>query len=193
MHMKPETLDRLRFSTASFLRALFASSWVWERLPNGFVRSNRARFQRAARKSQDDPLGFVEKYLGGMNWFTVDATDAKLPERAAVALSEMVDYLVKADFVIDEKTEGKLLRSLLAFFRALAARPGRPRLSKYRVAASFQVLNGKTSIHNLCGKFETGYSTMSRDQQRRAREQMRSGVSRVLKATQAGRATKSPL
>src|SRR5260370_6111306 len=163
--MKPETAQQLRFSTASLMRALFASSWLWERLPEDFVRKNRARLQRAARKAQGDPLGFAEKYLG-VDWFTADP---KLPERAAAALSEILYHLLKADFVLSEVNERWLLRLVLVFLSSLAARPGRPRLEKYRAAAALSVVNGKLSNHKLCVRFEPGYHSMNRDEQRRAR------------------------
>jgi len=187
--MKLETLHRLKLSTASVLRAVIASSWFWEAQPpaSDSVRRNRRRFQRAALKAESDPLGFAEKYFGS-DWFT---TDVSFPERAAHALYGIFDGLARhadnlRDFVTSEKSEREIVRQFRDLFRSLAARPGRPRLDKYHAAAALCVLNGKMlPTHNLCVRFERGYSSMNRDQRRKALGQMRSGVRRALEATKA--------
>jgi hypothetical protein len=197
--MKPETLQRLRFSTAELVRAAIAGCLFWEyQLPprNVSVLRNRRRLQRAALKAQGDPVGFVEKYLG---WdFT---TDAKLPERAAVSLSEILVALAPAvqdsvalrEFVASEQSERQIVRQLRALFSSLAARPGRGRLDKYRRAADLP-LNVRTSMHKLCVQLEPGYASMRRDEQRKVRNRMRSGLARALrKATQTAERTKPPL
>lgn len=203
--MKPETTQRLRFSTASLVRAGVASSWFWEIInswqppANDSVRKACRRLQRAAVKAKADPLGFME-HLAGADWFT---PDAKFPERAAVAGAEILDqfteYLkalatLKAEFVFENR-ERKNLDLILAFFGALAARPGRPGKDIYRRAAEFCLRNGKTPINRLCIDFWPEYSFLGRNDQRKARASMRSGVARVLKAkaAQVAPRTKPPL
>lgn len=203
--MKPETTQRLRLSTASLVRAGFASAWFWEIVnswqppANDSLRRARRVLQRAAVKAKDDPLGFME-HLAGADWFT---PDAKFPERAAVAGSEILDHFTeylkalatsKAEFVL-ENSERKNLDLVLAFFGALAARPGRPGKDIYRRAVEFCLRNGKTPINRLCIAFWPGYSSMGRNDQRKARASMRSGVSRLLKAqaAQIAHRTKPPL
>jgi hypothetical protein len=127
-------------------------------------------------------------------------TDAKLPERAAVALYEILEAFAPVahsaeamrEFMASEKSQREIILQLLAFFGSLVARPGRPRVDKYRRAAAFRVQNGKTTNHTLCVRFEPEYASMSGPDQRKARDRMRVGVDRLLKATVQAR-TKSPM
>jgi len=181
--VKPETQQRARLSAAAILRAVLASSWFWQHplLPRDLVRKNRARLQRAARRAKDDPLGFVEKYLG----LPKSPTDSKFPERAAVALSEILDPVAAVaetadglrEFLASEENQRKNVRSLAAFMCALAARPGRPRTDKYR-RALLHFSQGK-SILQLCQMFEPGFTSMKGPERRKALERMRKGVTRV--------------
>lgn len=195
--MKPETQERLKKSVASLLAAAFESAWAWKRLPSEFVRKNRVRIQRAARKAkaEDNPVGFVEHYLGS-DFF---ALDAKLPEGAAIALSDVFTRIAQMvhdeqrifELVSDKTAEREIAHLLGSFFRSLAARPGRPQKDKYRSAAAFCVQKGKTSNHRLCLLFDPAYRSLTTpEQRRRAQDRMRSGVNRVLKA--AANRTKLP-
>ena len=185
--MKPETTERLRLCVATALRAAIASTWIWEGQPAGdsSVQKNRRMLQRAARKAEGDPIGFVEKYLG-WDWKSYNA--AKFPERAAVVVCELLEILEKRLTQSQDTTEffegnrRKVLSLASSFFGSLAAQPGRPAMSKYRSAAALRVLNPKLSAHNLCKKFELDYPSMSKEDQRKARQKMRAGVRRVLKA-----------
>ena len=195
--MKPETLQRLRFSTAALIRSVIASPWFWERLPPSrsvSVRSARAKFQRAALRAQSDPLRFIEKHLG-RDWLM---PDPKLRDRAAIALSEILGAIARTvessgsskEFVANENTEHWLLAQLRDFFVSLAGRPGRPGLDKYRAAAGFRVQHPKATNHRLCLLFEPAYRSMSTPQQCLARDRMRVGISRILKVAAAR--TKTP-
>lgn len=128
----------------------------------------------------------MEKHFGHLGWNS--QTDSLLPERAALALIDLVDLLVSglsnsedmSKFLEEHRRQALL--SLRTLFVSLAAQPGRPQMSKYRSAAAFCVLKGKISAHDLCKEFEPGYRSMSRDEQAKARQKMRAGVRRVLKA-----------
>jgi hypothetical protein len=162
--LKPETLQRLRLSTKSLMRAVVATPWFWKGMPLA-ARRNR-------RLLQDQALQVIEED----NFMA----DVSLPERAAHALSEMFEAVkvTKHGAQLAQVNEHTFLR----FFESLAAKPaGRPRLQKYHHAAAI-MRNGKAFAHRLCLQFEPGYRDMDRAEQKRARDRMRSGVFRILSA-----------
>jgi hypothetical protein len=88
-----------------------------------------------------------------------------------------------SEFMNDEKSQRQIQRSLANFFASLAAKPGRPRADRYSKAAAFRVLNPKTQMHRLCVLFDPTYTSMTRSEQSKARDRMRNGVGRILKAS----------
>lgn len=171
--MKPETQQRFKRAGGSFLLALAASSVfldLIDLLP--MLKGKKLQLQSAAKRAARDCA----------NW-----PDSKLPERAGIALCRLQEIFATSladsgTFQLPPEREGEVLKLLAVLFRALAARPGRPQLNKYRSAAVFSVEN-KASVHELCKKFEPSYSSMSREEQQKARARMRVGVRRILAAS----------
>jgi hypothetical protein len=176
--MKPQTEQRLKLSLAKLIRTTLASTWLWKQPAMLPLAEQRRKLRRAASKAKADPTILLED-LG----FNLPIKTA-FPEHAAVALAEMLELLAAAEeredgmqeLVSSEQNERRIVRLLLAFFGALVARPGRPRLDQYRQAADL-FRDGK-SFHELCLELKPEYSTSSKEQQRKMRDAMRAGVLR---------------
>ena len=191
--MNLETFERLQMSFAELLRATFASTWFWESHPctDKAVLRERRRLQRAARANAGNPLLFFNSLQP--EGFT--ALDIRCPERAAVALCSMCDQTSEllrngsGQFPVNDSI--LLPREIIAFFQALAARPGRRRLqvklpngatmAKYDEAAALRL--NRENLHRICMKLEPAYSAASIAEKKTMRNRMRSGINRVLLRT----------
>lgn len=138
----------------------------------------RKRLQPLARKYDRNPIRFCKRLMG-KNWFK---PPKEIPPNKAAAMVDRGPRLIEALAAPDSMTDADA-RSFLKMMNTFAARtPGRRRSELYAQALELRQKRPPLSFHQICLRLVPTYSNMSPAERRMKREQMRSGVARLLKS-----------
>lgn len=177
------TIEALKILEAQFHQRTWASDACWEMLLQQYricmtILPVREKLQKLAQKYRDNPVRFCERVMG-KKWFN---PPKEIPSKLAEATLRTGPQLIAAFTNPDNMTEADA-RMFLGAMRTFAARtPGRKRSEVYAKALELRQTNPRMSFHQICLRLVPTYPQMSSAERRVKRDQMRSGVSRLLKA-----------
>lgn len=176
-----KTLADLKLAQARFQQRLLASDSTWHNLLEMYqmcirVLPLREKLQSLAQRHERSPIRFCERLMG-RDWFEPPKQlSARQAQTVLDALPQFTKLLTASHGVQDADA-----RMLLKVMRTLAARPpGRKRLEIY--AKALELRNAAQPFHQICKQLVTSYAIMSSAERRAKREQMRSGVARLVRA-----------
>lgn len=176
-----KTLSDLKLAQAQFQQQLWASDSTWNQLLQMYqvclrVLPIQKELQPLAQRYHKRPIRFCERLMG-RDWFE---PPKQLSARQAQTVLEAAPQFTKLLTAPHEMQEADA-RLLLKMMRTLAARPpGRKRLEIY--AKALELRNVGQPFHQICKQLVPEYSTVSSVERRARREQMRSGVARLVRA-----------
>jgi hypothetical protein len=175
-----KTLGDLKVATARFQQRLWASDSTWNQLLQMYqmctrVLPHRVKLQSLAHRHEKNPIRFCEMLMG-RDWFE---SPKQMSARQARTVLEATPVLTKALTAPHDMQEVDA-RMLLKMMRTLAARPaGRKRLHIY--VEALEIRNTGQTFHQICKQLVPNYAVMSSAERRAKREQIRSGVARLIK------------
>jgi hypothetical protein len=169
----------------------------YRQCPPAFVRAFKRLGERHIHEVAKDPEW--GPHLARLAWYQQRVNEAvahsqqeqseqplvlpqNLPQRKLVALDQIITALSPA--LSGRRIPDEDARKLLSGMQTLAARaPGRRALERYRSALEIPQSgkHRKDPFHQICNELDPLYRTDLASERRRKREEMRSGVNRLLK------------
>jgi hypothetical protein len=176
-----KTLADLKLAQARFQQQVFASDSTWNHLLQMYqictrVLPHRKELQSFAQRHEKSPIRFCERLMG-RDWFEPPKQMSARQAQTVLEAAPLSTKLLTAPHDMQEADA----RMLLKVMRTLAARPpGRKRLEIY--AKALELRNAGRPFHQICKQLVPSYAIISSAERRAKREQMRSGVARLVRA-----------
>jgi hypothetical protein len=175
------TLADLKLAEARFQQQLWASDSTWNQLLQMYqiclrVLPHRKQLQSLAQRHEGRPIRLCERLMG-RDWFEPPRLLSARQAQSVLDAAPQFTQLLTAP----QDMQGADAWMLLKLMRTLGARrPGRKRLEIY--AKALELRNAGQPFHQICKQLIPNYVIMSSAERRAKREQMRSGVARLVRA-----------
>jgi len=176
-----KTLAGLKLAGARFQQQMWASDSTWNHLMQMYqicirVLPHRKDLQSLAQRHEKSPIRFCERLMG-RHWFE---PPKQLSARQAQTVLDAAPQFTKL-LTAPNGMQDADARMFLKVMRTLAAKPpGRKRLEIY--AKALELRNLDQSFHQICKQLLPSYAIIPSAERRAKREQMRSGVARLVRS-----------